>query len=81
MEPEGKDIGRQRLIDLKGLQALFDALSRRGYRVIGPRLGDGAIIYDDIASIDDLPAGWTDRQEAGEYRWSGARMERSSAMR
>jgi len=29
---------------------------------------DGAICYGDIASAADLPAGWTDEQDAGTYR-------------
>jgi ferredoxin len=52
----------------EGLQALFDALSRRGYRVIGPTLRDAAIIYDDISSVAELPRGWTDEQDGGRYR-------------
>ncbi len=50
------------------LQHLIDALARRGYQVFGPALRDGAIVYDEIACLDDLPRGWTDRQEAGRYR-------------
>lgn len=51
-----------------GLEAMFSLLRARGYRVIGPTARDGAIIYDDIATIADLPAGWTDEQDAGRYR-------------
>src|SRR5271165_116923 len=51
-----------------GLQALIDALGVRGYQVLGPTVRDGAIIYDTITQIADLPAGWTDHQEAGRYR-------------
>ncbi|MBO0751460.1 MAG: sulfite reductase subunit A, partial [Bradyrhizobiaceae bacterium] len=51
-----------------GLQGLFDALHRRGYRLVGPTLRDGAILYDDIAGIADLPRGWTDEQDGGRYR-------------
>jgi sulfhydrogenase subunit beta (sulfur reductase) len=29
---------------------------------------DGAIVYDTIAHLDNLPVGWTDRQDAGQYR-------------
>jgi sulfhydrogenase subunit beta (sulfur reductase) len=50
-----------------GLQALIDALGSRGYQVLGPTLRDGAIIYDEIGGLQDLPAGWTERQEAGRY--------------
>ena len=28
----------------------------------------GAIIYDEISSVADLPAGWTDEQDGGVYR-------------
>ncbi len=51
-----------------GLQALIDGLAARGYEVLGPTLRDGAIVYDRIDRLDQLPAGWTDRQEAGRYR-------------
>jgi ferredoxin len=50
------------------LAALLGALASRGYRLVGPTRRDGAIVYDHLASADDLPAGWTDRQEAGRYR-------------
>jgi sulfhydrogenase subunit beta (sulfur reductase) len=55
-------------LSLEGLDALFAALRRRGYRLVGPRLGDGAIVYDEITSAADLPAGWTDVQDGGTYR-------------
>ena len=48
--------------------ALFQALKRRGYRVVGPTVRDKAIVYDDIASPADLPRGWTDEQDGGRYR-------------
>ncbi len=50
------------------LGKLIEALVRRGYEVIGPRLRDGAIVYDKVESVEDLPAGWTDEQEPGRYR-------------
>ena len=50
------------------LQILIEALADRGYRVMGPTVRDGAIVYDDIGRLADLPVGWTDRQEAGRYR-------------
>ncbi|HUJ97826.1 MAG TPA: 4Fe-4S dicluster domain-containing protein [Stellaceae bacterium] len=50
------------------LQALIDALADADYEVLGPTVRDGAIVYDGIARISELPAGWTDRQEAGRYR-------------
>lgn len=56
------------ILDRDGLQALIAALAARGYQVLGPVLRDGAILYDEIAGLADLPAGWTDRQAPGRYR-------------
>ncbi len=50
------------------LGQLLDAIRRRGFRLVGPVLKDGAICYDDIGSAADLPAGWTDEQAPGTYR-------------
>jgi ferredoxin len=47
---------------------LVAALRGKGYQVIGPRVADDAIVYDDIDAISDLPAGWTDEQRGGHYR-------------
>lgn len=47
---------------------LINSLVERGYEVIGPIMREGAIVYDQIESIKDLPAGWTDAQEPGRYR-------------
>jgi ferredoxin len=51
-----------------GLQALINTLAARGHDVVGPVERDGAIVYDRIAGIADLPAGRTDRQGPGSYR-------------
>ena len=56
------------VIERKSLDALFDALRRRDFTVVGPTVRDGAIIYDELSSSDDLPAGWTDEQDGGTYR-------------
>ncbi len=62
------DIGDRIVFEVDGLDALLAALSQRGYRVMGPTIRDGAIVYDSVAGTKDLPRGWTDRQEAGTYR-------------
>jgi ferredoxin len=64
MEP----VPQKAVLDLINLQQLVDALARRGYRVIGPRVRDGAIIYDDLKFVSELPAGWSDQQDGGLYR-------------
>jgi coenzyme F420-reducing hydrogenase alpha subunit len=62
------DLGAKVLIPSGELQTLIDVLIAHGYDVLGPILRDGAIVYDEVRHIDDLPRGWTDRQDAGTYR-------------
>jgi ferredoxin len=52
----------------QALDSLVAALRGRGFRVLGPVVRDGAIVYDDLESASDLPIGWTDRQDGGTYR-------------
>jgi len=56
-----------RLITVGQLDTLIGALVREGYEVIGPTARDGAITYERVKSVADLPAGWTDEQEPGRY--------------
>jgi sulfhydrogenase subunit beta (sulfur reductase) len=55
-------------IDLQGLDALIAALRDRGYAVVGPRVREEAIVFDEVHGTGDLPAGWTDEQDGGTYR-------------
>src|SRR3989338_9187150 len=55
-------------IERRDVPALFQALTARGYQVVGPTVRDGAIVYDRLAGPDDLPAGWTEVQDAAQYR-------------
>jgi sulfhydrogenase subunit beta (sulfur reductase) len=52
----------------EGLTDLVETLRARGYRVLGPQVRDGAIVYDDLTDAADLPTGWTDVQGPGGYR-------------
>jgi ferredoxin len=61
-------VGDRLSMERARFDGLLDAIRRRGFRLVGPRVRDGAIAYDDISSASDLPAGWTDEQEAGTYR-------------
>ena len=56
------------MIEPEALDGLLQALAGRGFRVVGPTLRDGAIVYEDLDSAADLPIGWTDDQDAGRYR-------------
>lgn len=60
--------GLERSFDKADLQLLIDALRAAGYRVIGPKVSQGAIVHEEICSIDELPRGWTEEQVGGSYR-------------
>jgi len=55
-------------LDLRGFEKLFEGLARAGFEVAGPRIRDGAVVYDRVSRPEELPLGWIDRQEAGSYR-------------
>ena len=55
-------------LDRAGLAALIDRLKEDGYQVAGPQAVDGAIVYEELEDVDDLPRGWVDEQEGGHYR-------------
>ena len=57
------------------------ASRRRGYRVVGPTVRDGAIVYDEIASADELPHGWTDAPGGGDATGSSAATTRPLRLR
>lgn len=56
------------ILDMDGLGGVIAALKSKGYQIIGPRLGDDAVIYDSIDAVADLPAGWGAEQGPGQYR-------------
>jgi sulfhydrogenase subunit beta (sulfur reductase) len=56
------------VIERGDFDALLDALGRHGYTVVGPTVRDQAIVYDEISRSADLPIGWTDEQDGGQYR-------------
>ena len=56
------------VIDPAGLEELVRALRERGFRVLGPMVREGAIVYDELHSAGQLPIGWTDEQAPGRYR-------------
>src|SRR6266536_2195511 len=56
------------IVDRAELDALFDALRERSYTVIGPTVRSQSLVYDELHSASDLPAGWVDVQEGGTFR-------------
>lgn len=61
-------IGSKVVVDSQDLQQLFDFLKENDYTIVGPKLRDGAIVYDNLASTTELPIGCTDEQNGGTYR-------------
>jgi len=55
-------------IEPGSLDLLLSSLHHEGFATIAPTVRDGTIVLDEIASAAELPAGWTDEQEAGRYR-------------
>lgn len=55
-------------LEREQLQRMFDVLAGKGYRILGPTVRDGAIVYDELTTSSDLPTGWTDEQDGGTYR-------------
>jgi ferredoxin len=60
--------GAKAVISRDALQEMIGLLAAGNYQVLGPTVRDGAIVYDELAQLRDLPAGWTEHQEAGRYR-------------
>lgn len=56
------------VLDISGLPSLIDGLVGQGYKVVGPTVRDGAIVYDQLKRVEDLPVGWTEEQDAATYR-------------
>lgn len=56
------------VIEREHFQGIFNMLVQKGYQIIGPTLGEGALVYDRLNTPDDLPVGWTDVQDGGAYQ-------------
>ncbi|XOV78621.1 MAG: 4Fe-4S dicluster domain-containing protein [Aestuariibacter sp.] len=49
------------------LASLYQALTDEGYQVIGPQVKNGAILYEPLDNIEQLPWGQQEEVEAGRY--------------
>ena len=61
-------LGQTVVLDKPDLSRIIDRLWQGGYTVVGPTIAQGAIIFDEVRGLDQLPIGWTDEQEGGTYR-------------
>lgn len=51
-----------------GIATLIQLLQDSGCEVVGPQVRDQAIVYDVLQKAEDLPRGYTEKQERGFYR-------------
>ncbi len=58
------------LLGLEGFQRLLSILREDGYLTAGPAVRDGAVVYDEIRNVSDLPVGMRAEQAAGWSRLS-----------
>ncbi len=56
------------VLEPAAMQQLIDVLRSTGYQVHGPVLGNGAVVYDELSSVEQFPAGRGDQQQPGRYR-------------
>jgi formate hydrogenlyase subunit 6/NADH:ubiquinone oxidoreductase subunit I len=61
-------VGDSVLLEKPQFQEVLDELERQGYRIIGPRAIDGAIVLTELEAISQLPIGLIDEQDGGHYR-------------
>lgn len=67
MTPKAPSRDSPHLLSPTQINLLIQALTCRGYEVVGPTIRDGAILYDRVSSLEDFPRGWTDEQQGGKY--------------
>jgi len=58
----------KKILAAADFQRLMDAITDKGYKIIGPTVRDGAIVYDRLDSASSLPVGVGEEQDAGRYR-------------
>ncbi len=58
----------EHVLSIAGLDRLLAHLAADGFRVVGPTMREGTIVYGDVSSAADLPGGWGDEHEPGHYR-------------
>ncbi|MCA9086743.1 MAG: 4Fe-4S dicluster domain-containing protein [Planctomycetaceae bacterium] len=65
---DAPDVRSLSFLPRTNLDQLIQVLQQRGLTVVGPKVEQEAIVYDELTSAAELPHGWTDQQRPGEYR-------------
>ena len=76
MEPECPSQREPSFLPRNDFPRLVEALISQGYRVLGPIVQDEALVWREIADVQELPVGWGDHQRPGQYR-----LERTHSVR
>jgi len=67
-EKTTKAMGEQYVLKKEKLSSLFEVLNKAGYQLAGPTSRDETIIFDELNSVEDLPAGLTNDLNPAQYR-------------
>jgi sulfhydrogenase subunit beta (sulfur reductase) len=62
------EVGATVALPKEELGDLLDVLHQAGYKIIGPKVADHTIVYQEIQDVSDLPLGYVTEQEAASYR-------------
>ncbi|MDH5699904.1 MAG: sulfite reductase subunit A, partial [Nitrospirota bacterium] len=68
MTPDSFEPPPPRLLRRQDFSQFIHVLQNLGFRILGPVLSNGAIQWDEITRVEDLPIGWKDQQRPGTYR-------------
>ncbi len=61
-------VGSTAALPKQALEKLVGNLDRMGYKIIGPQIQDGTIVYKPLKSARDLPKGYISQQDSASYR-------------
>ncbi len=56
------------ILEAEALSALIRNLRDKDYTIIGPTIHEGALVFDEIQDVADLPRGWSADHAPGRFR-------------
>ena len=69
-------MAQTQFLQRQDLQTLVDVLVVEGYRCLAPQVRDGAIVYDVLTDVSQLPVGVHDQQTPGKYHLNHSQSQR-----